>query len=345
MVSVSVSLRKSKQLTSVSNELFEMTPEFRSRTILNRLATRIMDTKKISWEGERVNRTIVANIYKCLDTFNFVNSVFHRIETLRSTTFAYDTTEHVELLEKFWSLLKPGIMRTPYVPKVTAATTATAGVHSKRMSVDWSEVGFQSMDPSTDFRAMGLLGLVQLHYFSLHRPNDANDVLKESNHVRRFYPFAATGINVSFFVSELMRERRLDAMMIRHLFNRGDRTYSRQSSSSSAYDTVGIANTWSDSPGTADESTERTYLLSAYQVRSPSIEYSWSTFSLETTEEPFPTDLLVKGESCIHDLYCDIYTDFNALWRERDPPDIMSFQSIFDEIKLRWRRKLPALGH
>jgi hypothetical protein len=48
-------------------------------------------------------------------------------------------------------------------------------------------------DPSSDFRGMGVLGLHQLVYFSEMREHDSKLILLESNHSRRFFPFAATG--------------------------------------------------------------------------------------------------------------------------------------------------------
>lgn len=44
---------------------------------------------------------------------------------------------------------------------------------------------------------MGLLGLQQLLHFVTTRPAQARAVLLESHHPRRFFPFAATGINIS----------------------------------------------------------------------------------------------------------------------------------------------------
>lgn len=323
---------------------------FRPRSILNRFVNHIIETKQISWDKQ----VVINHIYQSLDAFNLVNSIFHRLGSIRDTTFSYHISEHIILLDQFWNLLKPDTIRRPYIPKVINTDVATTF-----MSNDWSEVGFQSMDPSSDFRGMGLLGLVQLHYFSLHRPKEAIEVLKESNHTRRFYPFAATGINISFFVYELMCERRLDTKVLHHLFTKNSsipiinstdqNTFSRQSSTSSSTHDGDITDTWKDSPGTAsalESVTANTRLLTVTQVASSSsfITHSSNKSIMETTEEPFPIELVNIGETCIHELYCDIYIDFNSTWRERDPPNIMSFQPIFDEVKKRWRKKLPVFG-
>jgi hypothetical protein len=81
------------------------------------------------------------------------------------------------------------------------------------VSADWGEVGFQGADPSTDFRGMGLLGLVQLELLARTKPVKARSMLMNANHPRRYYPFAATGINISAFVLELLSERRLHAAL------------------------------------------------------------------------------------------------------------------------------------
>lgn len=78
------------------------------------------------------------------------------------------------------------------------------------LSHDWGEVGFQSHDPSTDLRSMGLLGLIQLVYFSENYNSNAAAILFDSKHPRRYYPFAATGINITHFVVTMLQERRLD---------------------------------------------------------------------------------------------------------------------------------------
>jgi ELMO domain-containing protein len=78
---------------------------------------------------------------------------------------------------------------------------------------DWTELGFQGKDPTTDFRGMGLLGLTQLVHFSAHRSIQARNALLESLHPRRYFPFAATGINMTAFVVELLQETRLHATL------------------------------------------------------------------------------------------------------------------------------------
>ena len=58
-------------------------------------------------------------------------------------------------------------------------------------------------DPSTDFRGMGFFGLLQLEYFARKHTENAKRCLQESiNPLRAYFPFAATGINFTFFLME-----------------------------------------------------------------------------------------------------------------------------------------------
>ena len=64
---------------------------------------------------------------------------------------------------------------------------------------------------------MGLLGLVELAYFCSQKTSLARAVLLDSNHPRRYYPFAATGINISAFVIELLLDNRLHSLLFKCL--------------------------------------------------------------------------------------------------------------------------------
>ena len=61
------------------------------------------------------------------------------------------------------------------------------------------------------------MGLQQLVYFSKTHPADARKVLLVANHPRRYFPFAATGINISAFVLELVRNRRVHRSLLQSL--------------------------------------------------------------------------------------------------------------------------------
>ena len=58
----------------------------------------------------------------------------------------------------------------------------------------------QGTDPATDFRGMGLLGLLNLLYFAETRTEKARAILAS----HREYPFAVAGINITSMLLELM---------------------------------------------------------------------------------------------------------------------------------------------
>lgn len=138
------------------------------------------------------NRLYIENLRMCLQSILYVNTVIDKIRSLAKTHYNSTDSAHSKLLMQLWTNLKP----------------------NERVG-SWGDIGFQGEDPATDFRGMGLLGLIQLEVFSI--TPIARDVLLDSNHPRRYYPFAATGINVSAFVLELLTEGRLHGLLFAKL--------------------------------------------------------------------------------------------------------------------------------
>ena len=89
------------------------------------------------------------------------------------------------------------------------------------MGVDWTEIGFQGSDPSTDFRGMGILGLSQLVYFTENFKEESQNIFLHSNHPIQGFPFAITGINLTHLVVQLMIEGHLKT----HFFNQSTPFY------------------------------------------------------------------------------------------------------------------------
>lgn len=100
------------------------------------------------------------------------------INTLRSeSSVAYDPNNksHEKLLQNLWDLACP---TTPL---------------ESRINDQWKELGFQSHDPATDFRAGGIFSLKNLIYFVKKYPERMKIIINE----RKEYPFAASAINIS----------------------------------------------------------------------------------------------------------------------------------------------------
>jgi len=60
--------------------------------------------------------------------------------------------------------------------------------------------------------------------FTQNRPKEAKAILLEANHPRRYYPFAATGINITGFILTLLEERLLDE----YLFDAYQKAFEKQ---------------------------------------------------------------------------------------------------------------------
>ncbi|KAF2073136.1 hypothetical protein CYY_005552 [Polysphondylium violaceum] len=97
---------------------------------------------------------------------------------------AYDNTnqEHENHLRQLWSLLYPN-------------------EEYQKKSTRWKDFGFQSDDPTRDFRGMGMLGLLNLIHLVKHHKNWVDETLS----LNRDYPFAVAGINISNLLFEIFQ--------------------------------------------------------------------------------------------------------------------------------------------
>lgn len=46
------------------------------------------------------------------------------------------------------------------------------------------------------------------------------------------------------------------------------------------------------------------------------------------------------GVAALHELYCTLFTRFNKLWVDSNPPDVMAFPTIFQTLKTAVRNEL-----
>jgi len=76
---------------------------------------------------------------------NAYNKLLNDLDDLRNKKFSFSNSEDAEKLVDIWESLKgKGDQLATHI--------------SKR----WSEIGFQGKDPSTDFRGMGMLAVINL---------------------------------------------------------------------------------------------------------------------------------------------------------------------------------------
>ncbi|XP_045149477.1 ELMO domain-containing protein 2 isoform X2 [Echinops telfairi] len=78
-----------------------------------------------------------------------------------------------------------------------------------RISKQWGDIGFQGDDPKTDFRGMGILGLINLVYFSENYTTAAHQILSRSNHPKLGYSYAIVGINLTEMAYSLLKSEAL----------------------------------------------------------------------------------------------------------------------------------------
>jgi hypothetical protein len=188
----SQSLKKSKQLKDESKIVFTCQP-----FSIDTMEKKIVSVKKM----ERCRPVVIANIRNSLKSLRLITVVSIKLSDLRKIKFSYDNSDHLKLLEQLWTQLKPNIRRS--------TTTLICS--------DWAELGFQGKDPSSDFRGMGLLGLLQVVHFSQHFNHDAIALLHQSQLDHQYFPFAATGINMTAFVVDLLANTNLHRLLISHM--------------------------------------------------------------------------------------------------------------------------------
>nr|CAB3242141.1 ELMO domain-containing protein 2 [Phallusia mammillata] len=133
----------------------------------------------------------------CLEQIHGYNKLFVEIEALRTEKYDCENEEHEKLLLKLWSLLQPDEPLTC------------------RVSKQWGNIGFQGDDPKTDFRGMGILGLLNLVYFAEHYPEHAAKSLLHSMHPKYGYSYAIASINITSMSYELM----CSGLLRSHFFN------------------------------------------------------------------------------------------------------------------------------
>lgn len=180
---LSKSIRKSKKL----EELNRIVSNYREFEVIKAQET-IQTIKKIP----NTKLLLLSNLKICLKQIRMMSIIYSELDKIKSTVFSYDNPEHVNSLDSLWNCLKPNIQRS-----------------EAKFSSEWGDLGFQGKDPSTDFRGMGFLGLDQLVYFSKTHKSQARKVL-EISQTQAYFPFAATGINITAFVMELLRSHKLD---------------------------------------------------------------------------------------------------------------------------------------
>ncbi|XP_078719077.1 ELMO domain-containing protein 1-like isoform X1 [Lampetra fluviatilis] len=151
---------------------------------VEKTAEEIMHVKKIN---PSTNPTFAPVLQACLLQISGYHALTKEVEEIRKERYDSENKTHEEALLKLWALL---------MPEVTLKA---------RITKQWGDIGFQGDDPSTDFRGMGMLGLLNLLYFAEEHTTAARQVLSHSHHPKygearerqlRF-SYAIVGINIT----------------------------------------------------------------------------------------------------------------------------------------------------
>ena len=114
-----------------------------------------------------------------------------RLVLMAKTKVSWDKPQHRQMLESFWRAVYVDIP----MPEPSLHVNVSPG---------WKDMGFQSNDPCTDFRAMGLLGLHCLWYHSTNYSSRVRTIVHAGKPARDF-PYAAVGINLVASLVQMLR--------------------------------------------------------------------------------------------------------------------------------------------
>lgn len=223
----------------------------------------------------RENILLLENITRCMESMRMMSVLFTRLEALRCDVFDGNNDSHRGMLESFWNNMRGCPRNNPEV----------------LISPEWLEVGFQSSDPTTDFRGMGSLGMIQLLYFSSRKQPAARMILQQLSEPSRYYPFAIIGINLTRLVMELLVQGRLHSTIFAHF-------------------------------------SHLTVNNSLLYLQGPSNDEDCIRFCLDL----------------VHDVYCVAFEELYLTWVVRQPASVMSFTTIYEEVKQTLLEKYQPLS-
>uniref|UniRef100_A0A915JB20 ELMO domain-containing protein n=1 Tax=Romanomermis culicivorax TaxID=13658 RepID=A0A915JB20_ROMCU len=131
-----------------------------------------------------------------LSKFTEAQNQWHAIEAEASTTpFSDQNVIHRRMLFSVYQFL-----------------TQNFDDHPSRSGSHWENIGFQGNDPATDFRGVGVLGLLQFLRFVSNKKQEnlVHDLFALSRHPVQNFPFAAVGLNFTKILLGLLKMGKLE---------------------------------------------------------------------------------------------------------------------------------------
>ncbi|KAG2378996.1 hypothetical protein C9374_007634 [Naegleria lovaniensis] len=210
------SLGTSKQLASLleenSNKETNITFYYLSRkfTDVDEVYGKIRNIKgKNSFTSEHSKKVCKT----CLRHMINLNQSINYLDNLARTSFELSDTTHKNLLLSLWTTLKPN------------HTLTFMDDREELTSPDWKEIGFQGLHPKTDFRGMGMLGLVNLHRFVVLYTREAREMLEDVSDPTMWYPFAISGINITGILINMIRSHEIVEVFYGLNFEQDEQTH------------------------------------------------------------------------------------------------------------------------
>uniref|UniRef100_UPI00358E80AA ELMO domain-containing protein 1-like n=1 Tax=Myxine glutinosa TaxID=7769 RepID=UPI00358E80AA len=177
------------------------------QTSVEKAVEHVMECKKIDLCTNTKFREVLVT---CLLQITGYRQLLKGVEAKRKQAYDSHNLANEEILFQLWSLLMPTVPL------------------SARISKQWGDIGFQGNDPQTDFRGMGMLGLLNLQptftnrrpcfafrYFASQHQNVARSVLSHSLHPQYGFSFAIVGIDLTEMVYTFLRKGTLKC----HMYN------------------------------------------------------------------------------------------------------------------------------
>ncbi|XP_061888757.1 ELMO domain-containing protein 2 [Entelurus aequoreus] len=165
-----------------------------SQETLEQCVDQIMKEKRVKVQ---INPLFKESLHTSLLQITGYKSLYMSVEDTRKEVFCSDSQQHEAMLLKLWELLMPNVEL------------------ESRVTKQWGDIGFQGDDPKTDFRGMGMLGLINLLFFSQNYTEEARMVLSHANHPKLGYSYAIVGINLTEMAYSLLKSGALKA----HFYN------------------------------------------------------------------------------------------------------------------------------
>ncbi|GAB0490720.1 hypothetical protein MMPV_001957 [Pyropia vietnamensis] len=151
---------------------------------------------------------IEPNVAACVAHVLAANAFRSALAAAAATAYDSNRPAHEAALAQLWAHMKPGV-----------PLPARKGTH-------WADIGFQGVDPASDFRSGGELALRSLEWFARERGEVAQGMLTAMGEVAggrpssggvAWYPWACAGIQIVHEVRGLAEARLLDGVWYRTL--------------------------------------------------------------------------------------------------------------------------------